>query len=372
MKRLIIVGIPTWCEANYIREHTKRIDRALSISFPDDDKLIVNVDNCSPDGTASIFNSTETENRKVSISTEKGIKGKGHNFYNLFSYALEQNVDLLITLDADLEIIPDDWMPTFGKAILDENKDLAVPLYPRFWYDGNLTNQVVAPLVLAVTKIPIRQPIGGDFAFSPHCLKHLLSLGWNKQVLGFGIDIFLVMQALKAGLAIEQVPLSTGKIHSWRSDTADEVEAEMSDKFQEVVGTTFRELMSCKPDNYDSSLPDFPLTPEIGSSPKDYDVDHIIETAQICYKEQKNKSLFQLLSVDLINSVDELPLLDDHLWGKILRACLDYVRHNEMNDKFFDAVKALFFMRIAFVLPQLKDADIEARIIKVAESIAND
>ena len=367
MPRLITIGIPSWCESERIVPVVRAVDELLTRSFPDDERVIVNADNCSPDGTAATFLATHTTNPKVSLLTEPGLRGKGYNFQLLFSYALERRADVLITLDADLEVIADDWLPEISRPILSAEADMCVPLYPRFWYDGNLTNQVVAPLVLAVTHVPIRQPIAGDFAFAPSALAHLLALDWPLKARRFGVDSFAVLRILKAGLRITQVPLSTGKIHSWRSDTADEVEDEMADKFEEIAGTALEELSNWEVVQRGTAIPRFPAAPQLGQAPKAYDVAHIIETARRGFAQQHDRELFRLLAGSTPVPEGALMRIDESHWASILANCLLFARTNRLTTDFFAAFKALFFLRLASVLPELDDENVEPMVQRVAE-----
>jgi len=54
----IIVGIPTYNEADSIFYTVKKIDNGLSKHFPKFRRLIVNIDSKSPDATGRVFLST--------------------------------------------------------------------------------------------------------------------------------------------------------------------------------------------------------------------------------------------------------------------------------------------------------------------------
>ena len=85
----IIVGIPSYNEADSIAYPTKVASQGLIKYFPNKKSAIINVDNHSPDGTRDAFMSTSTDVPKIYISTPEGVKGKGNNFKNLFEAAAE-------------------------------------------------------------------------------------------------------------------------------------------------------------------------------------------------------------------------------------------------------------------------------------------
>ena len=80
----IIVGIPSYNEADSIAFPTDVASRGLIDYFPSKKSVIINVDNCSLDGTMDMFMNTPTKVPKIYISTPKGVKGKGNNLKNLF------------------------------------------------------------------------------------------------------------------------------------------------------------------------------------------------------------------------------------------------------------------------------------------------
>ena len=58
----------------------------------------------------------------------------------------------------------------------------------------------------------IRQPIGGDFSFSPKLANYWLKQKWHKTTFLYGIDIFMTMHALMGNFKTEQTNLGA-KIH---------------------------------------------------------------------------------------------------------------------------------------------------------------
>ena len=85
----VVVGIPSYNEADNISYPTDVASRGLVEYFREKESVIINVDNHSPDGTKDVFLSTPTQIPKIYISTAEGVKGKGNNFRNLFEAAVE-------------------------------------------------------------------------------------------------------------------------------------------------------------------------------------------------------------------------------------------------------------------------------------------
>jgi hypothetical protein len=371
MSTLMVVGIPTWCEAGTIREHAEAIDRALLRGCPTDRAVIVNLDNRSPDGTRERFLEASTEHHKEVLHTAPGVRGKGHNWQVLFDYALEKDAAVAVTLDADLEVVGDDWFSAFGEPVLRGDVDVAAPLYSRFWYDANQSNQIVAPLVVGVTNRPIRQPIGGEYAFSPEAMRRFARLAWPRPALGWGCDCYVVLEGMRIGLEVDQVPLSQGKIHSWRSDTAEEVEQEMPAKFGDGNGLLL-ELLARWDWSAEPEVARFPASPLMGRPPKPYDPAHVYQTAERGYAAHGASPAFRWLLGG--HAGPGPPRIDDDRWSAVLFRCLAAARGAPLPEELFPPFQALLFLRVATVLPQLptmSGADVDELVLRVARGVRN-
>ena len=208
----IVVGIPSYNEAATIGFVAEQVSEGLMYHFPDRKGVIVNVDNDSSDNTKQAFMDAKTAVKKKYISTAKGVRGKGHNFLNLFKYAVEVEAEIVIVVDADLRSITKDWMNLLGKPI-SEGYDFVNPLYTRHQFDGSITNHICYPVVFGMLATDIRQPIGGDFALSSKFVRHLLDQPWSEAVKQYGIDIFLTMNAILGGFKTCQAALGK-KVHN--------------------------------------------------------------------------------------------------------------------------------------------------------------
>ena len=174
----IVVGIPSYMEADNIDFVTKQIDSGLTKYFKNLKSAIVNVDNHSEDDTRGAFLSTETETPKVYISTSKGVRGKGNNLFNFFKFANKQSsLKAAMVVDADLKSIAPEWIKFLGEAIL-KGYDYALPRYSRHQFDGTITNHICYPLLYGLLGEDVRQPIGGEFSFSPKLIDYWLQQKW--------------------------------------------------------------------------------------------------------------------------------------------------------------------------------------------------
>ncbi|MBW1743339.1 MAG: glycosyltransferase, partial [Deltaproteobacteria bacterium] len=101
----LVVGIPSYKEAELISYPTQMASEGLVKYFGDKNSVIINCDNNSPDGTRDAFMNTPTEVPKIYLSTPPGVKGKGNNFKNLFEKSCELGAQATVVVDADLKSI---------------------------------------------------------------------------------------------------------------------------------------------------------------------------------------------------------------------------------------------------------------------------
>lgn len=208
----LVVGIPSYHEADSIGHVVDQVGLGLQEYYPDLRSVIVNVDNASADDTRGAFLKADSHGvPRVYLSTPDGVAGKGRNFHNLFTYVNEVSPQAVAVVDADLVSITPEWMPRLLEPVL-YGYDYVAPLYVRHPYDGTITNLICYPLIYALCGLPVRQPIGGDFAFAPWLADLWLEGEWRKSTCEYGIDITMTMKALFSGAKLAQAPLGA-KIH---------------------------------------------------------------------------------------------------------------------------------------------------------------
>lgn len=230
----IVVGIPSYNEADTISYPTDVVSRGIAQFFPDREAVIINVDNNSPDNTRKVFLNTPTKVPKVYISTPPGVKGKGNNFKNLFKAAVELGARAIIVVDADLKSITPGWIRYLGEPLMGRF-DYVTPIYVRHKYDGTITNHIAYPMLRTLYGLRVRQPIGGDFGFSGKLARAFLAEKlWNEKIAHFGIDVWMTTIAIARHFNVCQAFLGTPKVHRAKDPAAD-----LTVMFKQVVSTIF-------------------------------------------------------------------------------------------------------------------------------------
>ncbi len=233
-KAEIIVGIPSYNEADSISYPTQVASQGLIKYFPDKQSVIINVDNRSPDGTKDVFLVTPTEVPKIYISTPQGVVGKGSNLRNLFEAAVELQAKAVVVVDADLKSITPQWIQYLGEPLF-AGFHYVTPIYIRHKYDGSITNHIAYPLLRTLFGLRVRQPIGGDFGFSRRMAQAFLSEKiWNKRIANYGIDIWMTTVAIARRFNVCQTFLGSPKTHRTKDPAK-----HLGPMFMQVITTIF-------------------------------------------------------------------------------------------------------------------------------------
>jgi glycosyltransferase involved in cell wall biosynthesis len=230
----IVVGIPSYKEADSIGLVTRRVDEGLVKFFRNKGAVILNVDNASPDNTKQAFLKTKTKTPKLYISTPEGVKGKGRNIRNLFEAGVEFGAKAIVMVDADLTSITPQWIQYLVEPVYMDH-DYVIPIYVRHKYDGTITNNIAYPLTRVLYGLRPRQPIAGDFGISGKLARaYLTEKTWDENVSEFGIDIWMTTIAIARGFKVCQTFLGAPKSHR-----AKDPGAHLGPMFFQVVGTIF-------------------------------------------------------------------------------------------------------------------------------------
>lgn len=230
----LIVGIPSYNEADLISFPTQKASEGLVKYFGSKNSVIINCDNDSKDGTREAFMNTPTEVPKIYLSTPPGVTGKGNNFKNLFRKSCDLGAQAIVVVDADLKSITPRWIKNLGEPLF-EDFGFVAPLYVRHKYDGTITNNIAYPMTRALYGRRVRQPIGGDFGFSGELAEIYLSQkNWTPAIAAFGIDIWMSTIAMCHGKSICQSFMGRPKVHKPKDPGES-----LGPMFVQVVGTIF-------------------------------------------------------------------------------------------------------------------------------------
>jgi glycosyltransferase involved in cell wall biosynthesis len=231
----ILVGIPSYKNADTIAHVVRVAAEGMVKHFPDMKPVLMNSDGGSPDGTPHVVLDTPVPEGVEILATEyQGLPGKGSSFRAIFEAARELGVKACVVVDSDLRSITPEWIELLAGPIVKEGYGYVTPYYVRHKYDGTITNNICYPMTRMLYGVDVRQPIGGDFGFSAKLLDDYLNQDvWETDVARFGIDIWMTTTAINSGLGVCQAHLGA-KIHD-----AKDPAAALGPMFRQVVGTLF-------------------------------------------------------------------------------------------------------------------------------------
>ena len=354
----LIVGIPSYNEADNIAFVVRQADKGLAKYFRGSAAVIINVDNDSSDGTKEAFLRTETASPKIYVSTPPGVRGKGANFFNLFRETKRMGAGAVAVVDADLESITPEWIRMLLHPIID-GYDYVTPYYARNEYDGSITNHICFPLIYGLLGCNIRQPIGGDFSFSSRLAEYWLKQKWHKTTKKYGIDIFMTTHAVTGGFKIAEAGLGA-KIHKPSAP-------KLGPMFSQVVTTLFKIIIANR--KKWSSAPEPKETPYFGSKemdkPQNLSVDYKGMKATSIFGFRTNEDILERgLSPRVFKKLKEMYdrekiNIDAYLWSRIMYDAVYTYEKTDLNLGLVEALKPLYFGRFVSFFKSTLDQPFE-------------
>lgn len=378
----ILVGIPSFNNADTIAHVVHAVTAGLCKYFPNYRAVLINSDGGSTDGTPQVVANAGVDFGSLLVSEcqsplEKivtpyhGIPGKGSAFRTIFAVARRLNVKACAVVDSDLRSITPEWMDLLLNPILKEGFDYVAPYYLRHKYDGTITNSLVYPLTRMLYGVSIRQPIGGEFGFSGALAEHYLDKHvWESEVARFGIDIWMTTEAIASGAKVCQSFLGA-KIHNPKDPSQD-----LTGMMVEVVGALFALMEEHYPIwsriTHVEPVRIFGFQYQVALEPVHVNVDRMIGSFQQGVMDLMpiwNTILSSSVLESIIHLADLPPQsfrLSDELWARIVfEAALAYHRRVLVRDHLLKALIPLYLGRTAsFILETqgLTTAEAEERV----------
>lgn len=209
----VVVGIPSFNEAESIGHTTEQVAKGLVEFFGHLNSVIINCDNNSTDGTKEAFFKVSTEVPKIYLSTAPGVGGKGNNLRNLFEKVRELQAKVVVVVEADIKNLAPYWIRNLGEPVL-RGVGYVSPLYVRHKYEATLTSSIVYPLTRCLYGRRVRQPIAGDCGFKGALADEFLkSPFWTEATAHSGIDIWMTTTAMNARVPMSQALMGCPKVH---------------------------------------------------------------------------------------------------------------------------------------------------------------
>ncbi len=231
----ILVGIPCYNTEDTLGFVVEQAANGLAKHFPQYKSAIFVSDGGSLDDTREhAYEASIPEDIERRVTIYRGLPGKGTSFRAVFELALILKAKAIAVFDADLRSITPEWIKLMVEPIINNSAGFVAPYYRRHKFDGTITNQIVYPMTRALYGVDVRQPIGGDFGFSPELAAFYVKEDvWETDVARFGIDVWMTTCAINEGFKVVQTYLGT-KVHNPKDPATD-----LGPMFRQVVSTLF-------------------------------------------------------------------------------------------------------------------------------------
>lgn len=204
MDKLVIT--PTYNE----KENAEKIIRKVMGLAGDFHMLIV--DDGSPDGTANIVKSLQTEfSGRLHIIERSGKLGLGTAYITGFKWALERGYQYIFEMDADFSHDPDDLIRLHDAC--KNGADLAVG--SRYVKGGKVVNWPWDRIFISkggalytriITWMPVKDPTAGFICYTNKVLS-ALPLD-DIRFIGYAFQIEMKYRSWKKGFKIVEVPIT--------------------------------------------------------------------------------------------------------------------------------------------------------------------
>lgn len=203
---LKLVIIPTYNELENIQKIISSV-----FSLPEEFHILV-VDDGSPDGTAEIVKSLQSQYPgSLHIEERKGKLGLGTAYIHGFKWGIDKGYDYLFEMDADFSHNPKDLLKLY-KACHEEGADLAIG--SRYKTGVNVVNWPMGRVLMSyyasvyvrwVTNMPFHDSTAGFKCYKRRVLEHI-DLD-NIRFKGYAFQIEMKFTAWKMGFKVVEVPI---------------------------------------------------------------------------------------------------------------------------------------------------------------------
>ena len=355
----ILIAIPCYNNEKTIAHVIQMVTHGLAKHYRDLRCVIFVADGGSTDDTREVVKEFQIKPwQEKLVSIYRGPAGKGSALRSVFEAATWLKVQACAVVDSDLRSITSDWVKYLLDPVLEKGYQFVAPVYVRHKYDGTITNNIVYNLTRALYGKRIRQPIGGDFAFSRDAAKFYHEQDvWDTDVARFGIDIWMTTNAITQGFKICQSNLGV-KIH----DTKDPG-FHLGPMFRQVLWTVFslmeRHESYWKDIQGSEPVEVFGYTGQIEPEPVKIDLDGMINNFKVGFRQFSPlwREIFCNKCFAEIKKATKLDSQDFHLstdaWIRILYELAATFHAWSVNrNKLIDLVTSLYYARVASFVRQ--------------------
>jgi len=167
----IIVLIPTYNEI----ENAEKIIKAVLLELPQANILII--DDNSPDGTGDLADKMAKEDERIKVLHREKKQGLGKAYVDGFKWALENDYQLVVQMDADFS-----HDPKYLKDMIVLSKKNDLVIGSRYSHGVSCYNWPISRILLSkfanvyvelFTRLPVKDATGGFKCYNSKVLKNM-------------------------------------------------------------------------------------------------------------------------------------------------------------------------------------------------------
>jgi dolichol-phosphate mannosyltransferase len=203
----LVVCLPTYNERENLEPMVRALGAVLA-GFEHDARVLV-IDDASPDGTGGLADRLGAEVAFLDVLHRERKEGLGPAYVAGFEWALDAGAELVGTIDCDFSHDPSD-LPRLVEA----TSRAGIALGSRYVPGGSTENwgalrrfvsrggSLYARVLLG---LPVRDPTSGFKVYRRDALEAIRPARIHSR--GYAFQIETVYRALRAGYAVEEVPI---------------------------------------------------------------------------------------------------------------------------------------------------------------------
>jgi glycosyltransferase involved in cell wall biosynthesis len=160
------------------------------------------------------------------------------------SEAFRRSANIIVFLDADIRNLTPQWVDNLVQPLIDDNCDMSRGFYTRHARDAAVTKLIARPMLH--TFFPelshFEQPLSGEVCARRQVWENILKRAAdNPTPDGWGIDVWLLIEAAMSGYHIKEIFMGT-KEHTSFEDYREDV-SKLTKMAEQVEFTIIREAI---------------------------------------------------------------------------------------------------------------------------------